>query len=735
MLRGARIWATILGLVLLLTSLTPAYAAEVTGASLTNDEAVAMLQSYGIVRGDESGNLNLYRNLTRAEAAAIFVRAMNMSTYAGQMASAVPFSDMQGHWAAGEVAMAYQLGLMKGDPDGRFRPNDPITYAEVLTVLLRMIGQEPAGRWDPSVILWRASQVGILPSGVISSAPAVRQQIFWSLASAMTVPLANGRTLLQSFDLTPPGLLVNDVGSPTTAERVTVTGTAVDAYRVLVNSQPATFNRATGAFSAQVDLEMGLNVVEVTAFDLAGNQSSGRLNIERRPKVSRIVIEGPEMVAPNSSTVLEVTAYDADGNEVALENATATLSTNQHSFNLSTRTLKTGDRTGKATLTIAMGDVKGTYTFEVQGPAEDAKSLQIEPVNGGRALAPGKSYTVTVQVINDDGKVASNDYGRKVTLSADGLDDVRISPTTAQTVKGVATFTIRANKEGTIELQAKSSSLDSAEMTLQVLETPRVVLTSSASRLDPEEETVIRARLEDDEGRPVRAKEDITVDLFLDGADGELDGYTLTIYKGEYQSDDRVYFFAGWDDGIARIEGEAYGDRDYPVQALEIRIGSGDGGDSTSSSGPRFVLSASRYPSAGDTVRVTLRILDGNSLRRSGSYAFQIRVSTSNRDDVATAIEVDKTLDVFFDGTAVHPDFNMPRPIYGVKSSSVDGIVVGRTYRGEAEFYVRYDLKGTVTLTAVGVSGTQDAFHPDEGEGRASSGRGITSGTLRLQFR
>ncbi len=737
MRRGSRILAIILGLVVSLGLMRPAHAAQVAGPALTNEEAVALLQSYGIVRGDETGNLNLFRNLTRAEAAAIFVRAMNMSAYAGQLAGAVPFTDMKGHWGAGEVAMAYQLGLMKGDPDGSFRPNDPITYAEVLTVLLRMIGQEPGGQWDPAVIFWRASQVGILPAGVTSSAPAVRQHIFWALAQTMTIPLANGRTLLQNFDVIPPGLLVDEVESPTTAERITLTGSALDAYQVLVNGQPATYNRASGTFSAQVELEMGENTFEVTAYDRAGNQSTTRVSVERRPKVSRIVIDGPAVIPPNSSTRLNIKAYDVDGNEVPLDNATATLSTSQHSFSLATRTLKTGDRTGTAKLTVTLGDVSGTYTFEVQGQAKDAERLEFEPINGGRALAPAKTYTVTVRVINEAGKVAADDYGRRITLVADGLDDVRISPETAQTVKGVATFNVEADEEGLLELRATSSGLESARVTLQVLDSPRVVLTSSKSRLEPDgvSATVIRARLEDDEGRAVKAKEDITIDLFVDGVDGELDGYTLWIPAGESSSDDYVTFYAGYDSGIARIEGEVWSGPRYPVQTLEIPIGYDDKDDEDASSGPRFTLSTkTRYRWAGEEVEVTLRVLDANGrVWRRGSYAFQIRVRTSDNDDLEDVVP--DTLDVYFDGDAVFPDADFARPIYGVDDDEIDGIVVGRTYNGEATFYVRYEKEGYVYLTPVGMGSQDEAFHPDEGYDRASSARGLSGETLRLEFR
>jgi len=315
MRRRFRLLSILLAVVFVIALVPPVGAATpAVDQPLTMDEAISLLQLHGIVKGDERGNLNLYSNITRAEAAAIFVRAKNMSAFAPQLADLVPFSDARGKWFSGEVAMAYQLGLMKGDPDGRFRPNDQITYAEFLTVLLRMIGQEPSGRWDPAAIMWKAAEVGILPSGVTSSQPAVRQQAFWALASAMTVPLANGRTLLQDFDMVPPDLRIGNVASETTDESITLTGTATGAYKVLVNGKAATLESRTGVFEAKVDLQMGRNEFTVQAFDRAGNVAQRTVTIERKPKVSTINIEGPELVAPNSSVKLKITAYDDKGN-------------------------------------------------------------------------------------------------------------------------------------------------------------------------------------------------------------------------------------------------------------------------------------------------------------------------------------------------------------------------------------------------------------------------------------
>jgi len=49
------------------------------------------------------------------------------------------FEDIAGHWAAGEVERAAERGIVKGDPDGWFRPNAPATRAEVVAMVNRAV--------------------------------------------------------------------------------------------------------------------------------------------------------------------------------------------------------------------------------------------------------------------------------------------------------------------------------------------------------------------------------------------------------------------------------------------------------------------------------------------------------------------------------------------------------------------------------------------------------------------
>lgn len=109
-------------------------------------EAAAVLADMGIFKGDDQGRFNPAQTITRAEAAAVICRLQNVEEAAKQMTSSA-FADVPGsHWAVGYVAKAAQLGIIGGYGDGRFGPEDPVTYEQMLKMLLNMWGYEGLAR-------------------------------------------------------------------------------------------------------------------------------------------------------------------------------------------------------------------------------------------------------------------------------------------------------------------------------------------------------------------------------------------------------------------------------------------------------------------------------------------------------------------------------------------------------------------------------------------------------------
>lgn len=55
------------------------------------------------------------------------------------LAPALPFGDIEGHWAKDAVMRCYEAGIITQSKSGNFRPNDPVTRAELATVISKLI--------------------------------------------------------------------------------------------------------------------------------------------------------------------------------------------------------------------------------------------------------------------------------------------------------------------------------------------------------------------------------------------------------------------------------------------------------------------------------------------------------------------------------------------------------------------------------------------------------------------
>lgn len=55
---------------------------------------------------------------------------------------AVNFSDIAGHWAASDINKAVQSGIVNGYGDGSFKPNNIVTRAEFVVMLMKALKQQ-----------------------------------------------------------------------------------------------------------------------------------------------------------------------------------------------------------------------------------------------------------------------------------------------------------------------------------------------------------------------------------------------------------------------------------------------------------------------------------------------------------------------------------------------------------------------------------------------------------------
>lgn len=101
--------------------------------------SVSSLTSAGILAGYPDGTFGPDKPITRAEFASIAMRFVKASVPGG----ADRFSDIAESWAREEINAAAALGIVSGYPDGTFRPQQPITRAEAVTLVNGLLGRAP----------------------------------------------------------------------------------------------------------------------------------------------------------------------------------------------------------------------------------------------------------------------------------------------------------------------------------------------------------------------------------------------------------------------------------------------------------------------------------------------------------------------------------------------------------------------------------------------------------------
>ena len=102
------------------------------------NHAISTLSSMGIVKGNPDGTFNPDAPITRAEFAAIAARFDDKNTN-----NTSNFSDIASHWAKDEIGVAANKGWINGYPDSTFRPDQYITRAEAMTLVNRVLNRLP----------------------------------------------------------------------------------------------------------------------------------------------------------------------------------------------------------------------------------------------------------------------------------------------------------------------------------------------------------------------------------------------------------------------------------------------------------------------------------------------------------------------------------------------------------------------------------------------------------------
>jgi hypothetical protein len=95
----------------------------------------------GLVTGYPDGTFKPDNAITRAELITLALRFTLCEDITPMVD--MDFSDIDGHWAEGDIRRALVIGWINGYPDGTFIPNRGTTRAEFITLMNRLLERIP----------------------------------------------------------------------------------------------------------------------------------------------------------------------------------------------------------------------------------------------------------------------------------------------------------------------------------------------------------------------------------------------------------------------------------------------------------------------------------------------------------------------------------------------------------------------------------------------------------------
>lgn len=175
--------------------------ADVT--SENHEEAIAVMQAVGVMIGDENGNFNPDKKVTRAEMAVVMANLLGLKVD-DYKNTTIPFTDVP-EWAVPYVAACYSNGITSGTGATTYGSNDAVTAVQASLMMMKALGyfqyqSDFGGDWQIATIK-QASSIDLfndIDTGVTEALTrdSVAQLGLNTLEATMVQPTKNGSTII-----------------------------------------------------------------------------------------------------------------------------------------------------------------------------------------------------------------------------------------------------------------------------------------------------------------------------------------------------------------------------------------------------------------------------------------------------------------------------------------------------------------------------------------------------------
>lgn len=104
-------------------------------------QAATALEQLDILAGYPDGTFGAEKSITRAEMAAVVCRMIDKEADSENVKGATKFDDVDAdHWASGYINIASEEGIINGDGNGKFRPEDDVKHEEAIKMVVCALG-------------------------------------------------------------------------------------------------------------------------------------------------------------------------------------------------------------------------------------------------------------------------------------------------------------------------------------------------------------------------------------------------------------------------------------------------------------------------------------------------------------------------------------------------------------------------------------------------------------------
>lgn len=140
------------------------------------DKAIYDLKNLRIINGFEDGEMHENDILTRAQAAAIIMRASGFDDAKWYKSEIKQFKDTPiSHWASGYVYRAVYQNIISGINDSEFAPDENVTLEQALKMIIILLGYDNGTLEYPDGFITKARELGILNNITLNPSDALKR--------------------------------------------------------------------------------------------------------------------------------------------------------------------------------------------------------------------------------------------------------------------------------------------------------------------------------------------------------------------------------------------------------------------------------------------------------------------------------------------------------------------------------------------------------------------------------